>query len=402
MVAPSEYVYLDHAATTPLCEQARVAMEPLLASGERARPPSFGNPSGSHALARIATRALDEARERVAAVLGCAPGEVVFTSGGTEADNLAVTGGMPPRPGVPVCGATEHPAVLEPVRALDGVEVAVDAAGRVLPDALAGTLERLGGGTGRRASVVSVMCANNELGTINDLDALAAVVHEHAPGVPLHSDAVQAAPWLDLSVAARAADLVSVSAHKLGGPKGVGALVVRAGSMLSALIHGGGQERGRRGGTPDLAGIVGFAAALEATASQRCSQAARVAALRDELAAELELLGPVSPTVGTTGAAVLPGHLHLLVEGVSAEELLLLLEQRGVCASAGSSCASGAAAGSHVVEAIGVTGRDRAPLRISLGATTTRREIRAAADALRWALARLAERGGSPVLEART
>lgn len=378
---------MDNAATTALCDEARAAMEPFgLPAGDPAS--RFGNPSGSHAIARDALRALDEAREQVAALLGCEPGEVVFTSGGTEADNLAVAGGMPPRPGVPVCSAVEHPAVLEPTRALGGRVVAVDHAGRVDAEALESTLCAVAG-----VSVVSVMTANNELGTINDIAGVAEVVRRCAPGVPLHTDAVQAAAWLDLDELARAADLVSVSAHKVGGPKGVGALVVRRGTDIAPMFHGGGQERARRGGTHDVAGIVGFAAALGAAAGDRDRRCVRVSGLRDDLAARLGALDGVTPTLEGTGAAVLPGHLHVLVEGVAGEELLLLLEQQGVCASAASSCASGAIGASHVVQAIGVDVSDRAPLRLSLGADTSQADVDATVDAVQWSLRRARSAG---------
>ena len=188
----------------------------------------------------------------------------MFTSGGTESDNHAISGGLPPRPGVPLCSAVEHHAVLDTVLALGGRVLHVDDRGRVDLGHLADLLDELG----TDVSVVSVMAANNETGVIGDLDAVVDVVRSHEPDLPrtpVHTDAVQAAPWLDLRVAVAAADLVSVSAHKLGGPKGVGALVVRHGASLAPLLHGGGQERGRRSGTSNVAGIVGFAAALDAT-----------------------------------------------------------------------------------------------------------------------------------------
>jgi cysteine desulfurase len=392
---PEPLLDMDHAATTALCEEARVAMEPFLgpAGGRGTR---HGNPSGTHALARDATRAVDEAREVVAESLGCEPGEVVFTSGGTEADNHAVTGGMPPRPGVPWCSAVEHHAVLAPTRALGGTTVGVDRLGRVDLDELAERLEAAG-----RVPLVSVMLANNELGTRNDLHAVAAVLRRCAPGAALHTDAVQAAPWLDLPGEAAPAQLVSVSSHKLGGPKGVGALVVRDGTSIGSLLHGGGQERGRRGGTHDVAGIVGFAAALRAASQDRGARCARVAALRDELARRVltELPG-VRETVGPEVAAalglprdrshLLPGHCHLMIEGVGSEELLLVLEQHGVCASAAASCASGAQAPSHVLSAIGALHETasgaverRAALRLSLGVDTTAEDVRRTAGALR-------------------
>lgn len=389
---------MDHAATTALCPQARAAMEPFLAPAED--PGSrFGNPSGSHAVARDALRAMDEAREQVALVLGCRPGEVIFTAGGTEADNLAVSGGMPPRAGVPVCSAVEHPAVLETTRVLRGEVVGVDPAGRVDLGALEATLGRIVGSS-RTVSVVSVMTANNELGTINDIDAVSEVVRLCAPGTTLHTDAVQAAPWLDIEVVAAAADLVSVSAHKLGGPKGVGALVAREGIPVSPLIHGGGQERERRGGTHNVAGIIGFAAALSAAARDRVERTTRVAALRDDLAARLTTLAGVTATLADTGADALPGHLHLLIDDVVGEELLLLLEQQGVCASAASSCASGAVGASHVVQAIGLDDPRVTPLRLSLGDDTTAGDVDATVAAMETSLLRA--RGARSPMGART
>ena len=410
----SELVDMDHAATTALCDESIAAMEPFLMGTDltgRGRG-RYGNPSGSHALARDAVRALDEAREQVATVLGCEPGEVVFTSGGTEADNHAVTGGMPPRRGTPVCSAVEHPAVLRPTQALGGATVAVDRFGRVDLTALAETIRTIGDGhtggsytggsyTGgsytenSRApgvSVVSVMTANNELGTINDISAVAEVVRRHAPGVPLHTDAVQAAPWLDLRSVACEADLVSVSAHKLGGPKGTGALVVRRPHTLAPLLHGGGQERDRRGGTHNVAGIVGFAAALIAAARRRPVSVERIGALRDSLAQRLVALDGVTETIDRRKASTLPGHCHLLVRGVVGEELLLLLEQRGVCASAASSCASGAIGASHVLEAIGVVDPDVAPVRLTLGADSTPAEVDRAVETFTVSLDRVRSR----------
>jgi cysteine desulfurase len=361
-------------------------MEPFLAPAE-APGSRFGNPSGSHAVARDALRALDEAREQVAHALGCRPGEVVFTSGGTEADNLAVSGGVPPRAGIPVCSAVEHPAVLEATAALAGEVVVVDRAGRVDLDALEATLLRLFGSSSP-VSVVSVMTANNELGTVNDIAAVSEVVRRCAPGTPLHTDAVQAAPWLDVGVLCGAADLVSVSAHKLGGPKGAGALVVRDTTTVAPLFHGGGQERERRGGTHNMAGIVGFAAALSVAARDRAERTGRVMALRDDLAARLTALAGVTATLAESGADVLPGHLHLLIDDVVGEELLLLLEQQGVCASAASSCASGAVGASHVVQAIGLDDPHQTPLRLSLGVDTTAGDVDATVVAMETSLTR--------------
>ncbi len=346
------------------------------------------------------------------AVLGCDPGEVVFTSGGTEADNHAVTGGMPPRPGVPICSAVEHPAVLDPTRALGGSIVAVDRLGRIDLTSLAATLDLVAAPDGPGVSVVSVMAANNELGTINDLDAVADAIEECAPGVVLHTDAVQGAPWLDLSRTAASAQLISVSAHKLGGPKGTGALVVRASTSLNPLLRGGGQERDRRGGTHNVAGIVGFAAALAAADLDRAQRVRQTAIRRDRLADTLtSTIEGVTETVGPEVAAaagahadrsgVLPGHCHLLVEGVGGEELLLVLERLGVCASAASSCASGAVGSSHVLDALGLAGEvapDAAPLRLSIGVDTTDADIDDAAAAVASAVEHIrSSRKGVPV-----
>ena len=381
---------LDHAATTALRPEAAAAMEPF---GSR----RYGNPSGAHVLARDAVRAVDEARERIAAVLGCDPGEVVFTSGGTEADNHAVSGGMPPRPGVPVCSAVEHHAVLDPVQALGGRLVGVDRHGRVDLEQLAGVLDELG----TEVSVVSVMLANNETGVVNDLAAVADVVAAHepeVPGVPLHTDAVQAAAWMDLTVAAARADLVSVSAHKLGGPKGIGALVARRHAHLRPLLLGGGQERGRRSGTLNVAGIVGFAAALEATAAEREEGRARIAKLRDRLADGLRATVPglhqTVPTDGADALEVLPSILHICIEGVDSETLLFLLESEGVAASAASSCSSGAQEASHVLAAMGIDpARAGGSLRLSLGWDSTDADVDVALRAVPAAVQRVREFG---------
>ncbi|MEA2716634.1 MAG: cysteine desulfurase, partial [Actinomycetota bacterium] len=259
-------VYLDHAATTPMRAEAVEAMLPFLRD-------RFGNPSGSHAMAREARKALDEARAVVAACLGAEPGEVVFTGGGTEADNLAVAGVHRLRPGPVVCSAVEHHAVLHACAALGGRLVPVTAGGVVDLDALAEVLAP-------DVSVVSVMLANNEVGTVQPLAAVAEVVRGLAPDAALHTDAVAAFPWLDVAALARPADLVAVSAHKFGGPKGVGALVVRRGVALAPILHGGGQERDRRSGTHNLAGIAAMAAAMQATVAERDEVVARVGALR--------------------------------------------------------------------------------------------------------------------------
>jgi len=365
--------YLDHAATTPLRPEALAAMVPFLTE-------HFGNPSGSHALARRARRAVDEARQEVAACLGCDPGEVVFTSGGTESDNLAVLGVLGVhgvRPGKVLCSAIEHDAVRHACAAVGGAVIPVRASGEVDLDALADAL-------GPEVRLVSVMLANNEVGTVQPLRAVAALVRARAPGARVHTDAVAAVGWLDVADLAVDADLVSVSAHKFGGPKGVGALVVRAGVMLAPVAYGGPQERDRRPGTHDVAGIVGMAAALRVATDGRAQAVRRVGALRDRMAdglrASIAGLRETAVRAGPGGvperSAKVAASCHLCVAGVDNEELLVLLDESGVCASAGAACASGALEASHVLLAMGLDPAEaRTALRLSLGHTTTDAEV---------------------------
>lgn len=346
-----------------------------------------GNSTGSHALARASRQVVEEARDVVAECLGCRPGEVVFTAGGTEADNLAVAGTIAAAGGVPVCSAIEHHAVLHPVEALGGRTAPVTRDGTVDLDGLAEVLLA----SPLPVTLVSVMLVNNEVGTIQPLLAVADVVARHAPGAVLHTDAVQAVPWLDAAASAPA-QLVSVSAHKLGGPQGVGALVVRDGTPLRAQLLGGGQERERRSGTHNVAGIAGFAAALAATVAERETTVARVGRLRDRLADGLLAAVPGTRETGVRAGKV-AGSCHVLFEGIESETLLVLLDQHGVCASAASSCASGALEPSHVLAAMGIA-RDAAKgsLRLSLGATTTEVDVDHALAVLPDAVARLRRR----------
>ncbi len=356
-------MYLDHAATTPLRPEALAAMLPFLT--ER-----FGNPSGSHALARAARLAVDDARDSVAGHLGCQADEVVFTGSGTEADNLAVLGAHRVVGGSVVCSAVEHHAVLRACQSVGGRTVAVDSAGVIDLDALS---DALAPGVG----VVSVMLANNEVGTVQPLAEVVGLVRRRAPGAVVHTDAIAAVPWLDVAAATGSADLVSVSGHKFGGPKGVGILVVRRGTRLKPVLHGGAQEHGRRPGTHDDAGIVGCAAALTAAMDNRESDVSRVEALRDRLAAGLTAIDGVEQTVGPSDDhSKVAGSCHLLVEGVDQEELLLLADDAGICASAGAACASGALEPSHVLLALGLSAdRARSAVRFSLGTTTTDADI---------------------------
>jgi cysteine desulfurase len=374
---PSPFIYLDHAATTPMRPEAVEAMLPYLTE-------QYANPSGSHRFSRQVRAAVDEARDSVAEIIGCQPGEVVFTGGGTEADNNAVFGLLSDGAGrsVAVCPAVEHHAVLHAVEASHGRVVGVDASGRVRLDALADALDD-------DVAVVSVMAVNNEVGTITDLAAVAEVVHHHAPHAALHTDAVQTPCWLDLRQAVAPADLVSLSAHKFGGPKGVGVLVVRDGRRLQPLLVGGGQERDRRSGTHNVAGIVAMAAALRATDQHRQADVARIGALRDRLVDAVT--GAVADVIETVPRAhKVPGSAHLCIAGVENEALLYLLDEAGVCASAASACASGAMEPSHVLAAMGVpTELARGAVRLTLGAVTTADEVDRATEVLVGAVNRL-------------
>jgi cysteine desulfurase len=382
---PRPLAYLDHAATTPMRPEAVEAMAPFLAG-------TFGNPSGLHAAARAAKTALEEAREEIAALLGAGPSELVFTGGGTEADNLAVKGAARAArraghgDGI-VTTAFEHKGVLASAHRLaaEGFRVAEVGVGRdgiVSLDALAAALDD-------RTVLVSVMLVNNEVGTVQPLDEIAALVRERAPRAVLHTDAVQAVPWIDVAATAAAADLVAVSAHKFGGPKGSGALVVRNGVTLEPLVEGGGQERGLRSGTSNVAGAAATAAALRVTCAQRADEVAHAAALRDRLADTL--LRDVSGTVENGDRArKVAGNAHLRFDGVEAEALLVALDVEGVCAAAGSSCASGATEPSHVLTAMGLTLPEAAAsVRLSLGFSSTVADVDRALEVIPRAVDRL-------------
>ena len=373
--------YLDHAATTPMRETAIAAMAPYLAD-------QFANPSGSHRFSRSARTAIDEARDDVAEVLGCAPGEVVFTSGGTEGDNAAIFGAVRRHGGVAVCSAAEHHAVLHCVEHLGGVVVAVDKHGVINVDELQLALDNVAS-RGERVAVVSVMAVNNEVGSITPMRDVARAVRSSAKGAVLHSDAVQAACWLDVRDIVTVTDVVSFSAHKFGGPKGMGVMVVKTGTTLEPLIMGGGQERDRRSGTLNVAGIVATAAALRSTADSRATEVVRVAGLKRALVSGI--LSQLPDTIETipTSASV-PGVAHLCIAGIESEALLFLLDEAGVCASAASACASGAMEPSHVLQAMGVETRYvQGALRLSLGHTTTELDVATAIDAIVHSVRRL-------------
>ncbi len=361
-------VYLDYAATAPLRPQARDAMLRVLDG-------PFGNPSSLHRWGREARAALEDARARLAAVLGAEPGEVVFTRGGTEADNIAVLGRAWAAPGTPVaCSAVEHRAVLEAARAAEAEGSPL----RVLPvdgDARL-DLSALPAALAERPCVVSVQWANNETGTVQPLGEVAEACR--AAGVVLHTDAVQALGKLAVRVDALGIDLLALSAHKIGGPRGGGALFVRRGIELAPLLHGGGQERGIRPGTEDVAAAVGLAAAAEAAESEREAEMRRVGGLRDALEAALVSAVP-GLTVNAAGAERLPTHLSVLVPGAEGGLLLAALDVEGIGVSAGSACSSGSLARSHVLAAMGVAEDAGPALRFSLGRETTAEEVERAA-----------------------
>jgi cysteine desulfurase len=366
-------VYLDHAASTPVRPEAVEAMLPYLTD-------SFGNPSGAHAMARAARDAIDDVRVVMAEVLGCRPGEIVFTSGGTESDNTAVFG-FADR-GTVACSAMEHHAVLDPVHRVGGRVVGVRADGVIDLDALASKLDDT-------VTLVSVMLANNEIGTVQPLAEVAEVVRGRAPRAVLHTDAVQAFPWLDVASSASPADLISISAHKFGGPKGVGVLVVRDGINPTSRQVGGGQERERRSGTQNVAGIVAMGVAARLTADERKTTVDRVEPMRDRLADTLLASVDGAHESGDRTLKI-AGNCHVCFDGIESEALLYLLEKAGIMASAASSCASGAQDPSHVLAAIGLS-RSLAggSLRLSLGTTTTEEDVDRVLGVLPDAVARL-------------
>ncbi|KRA29695.1 MULTISPECIES: cysteine desulfurase family protein [unclassified Nocardioides] len=373
-------VYLDHAATTPMTD---VAIEALTA-----RLREVGNASSLHASGRRARRIVEESRETVAQALNCRPGEVVFTSGGTEADNLAVKGlywsrrATDPRRLRFLASGVEHHAVLDPLEWLEEHEGAavnllpVDTVGRLSVQALRTAVEL------EPASVaaITVMWANNEVGTLQPIDEVVALAGEH--GIPVHTDAVQAIGSVPVDFAASGVDALSVSGHKVGGPQGVGALVVRREVDLTALLHGGGQERDVRSGTLDVPAIAGFAAAVELAVKHQADHAARLTVLRDQLVAAVRR---EVPDVVLNGDLVdrLPGNVHLGFPGCEGDSLLMLLDARGIECSTGSACSAGVPQPSHVLLAMGRSPEDaRSSLRFSLGHTTTVADIEAVAAAI--------------------
>lgn len=362
-------IYLDEAATTPLKRDVLAAMGPFLG-------PEFGNPSSHHEVGESAHRALERARADVAAILGARPGEITFTSGGTESDNAAVKGIAlaEPRGRHVIVSAVEHPAVLESADFLgrSGFEVTilgVDHDGRVAPDDLAAALRD-------DTTLVSIQLANNEVGTVQPVAELTALTREL--GVPFHTDAVQAAGWLDLDVGRLGVQALSISGHKLGAPKGVGVLYVNRHTPIEPLIHGGGQESGRRSGTENVAGAVGLAAALRLAAGP----ADDVIARRDAFIARVESEVPGAVLTGHRTHR-LPGSASFVFPGTSGESILLDLERRGIICSSGSACAAGSDEPSHVLTAMGYDREvAQTAVRFTFGRATTTEQLDQAADEL--------------------
>ncbi|MCS7220662.1 MAG: cysteine desulfurase [Anaerolineae bacterium] len=363
-------IYMDHSATTPVDSRVVEAMLPYFT--ER-----FGNASSLHRLGREASQALDHSRQIVAEILHCRPHEVIFTSCGTESDNLALRGvalaqRARGRGNHLVTTAIEHHAVLHTAEDLrdhygfDLTIVPVDSDGLVDPQAVARALRD-------DTVLVSVMYANNEVGTVQPLREIAAITRER--GIPLHTDAVQAGAFLPLDVETLGVDLLSLSAHKFYGPKGIGVLYVRSGTPLWPILTGGGHERQRRAGTENIPYIVGLATALQIAQAEREREIVRLMALRDALITGIEAR---IPDVQLTGHRTqrLPGHASFIVRGVEAEGMLMALDLEGVCASSGSACTSGAQEPSHVLTAMGISRRDAiGHLRLTLGRSNTEADV---------------------------
>ena len=385
----TEIVYLDHAASAPVRAGVRDAMLPLL--GEL-----HGNPSSAHAAGRAAKAALERARREVATAVHADPAQVFFTSGGTEADNLAVLGAVlaarrNARAPIAVVSAVEHKAVLAAAHAaasLGGTDV-------VLPVTASGAVDMASfdDALARHPAVVSVMWVNNETGVIADIAALAARCA--AAGVPFHSDAVQAVRHLPVAFNETPLDLLTISGHKLGAPKGVGALVVRSRALLEPLVHGGTQQFALRPGTENVAGAVGLGVAMRIAAAERVSEAPRLGALRDALERQVLAAVPDAQLVAAEAPRV-PHISAIVVPGADTAALLMHLDRLGICASGGSACATGSPEPSHVLQAMGLPRElSLGFVRLSLGRETTAADIAAAAAAFPEAVARARRSAGA-------
>ena len=376
----TQTVYLDHAATTPMLPAALEAMTTHLRD--------VGNPSSLHASGRAARRIVEESRETIAQAVNCRPGEVVFTSGGTEADNLALKGlfwsrhdADPARVRI-LASSIEHHAVLDALDWLAAEEdavvelVPVDLGGRLDVDAFRDAVER----DPASVAVISIMWANNEVGTLQPIDEVVAIASAH--GIPVHTDAVQAVGAVPVDFAASGVDALTLTGHKLGGPYGVGALVLRRELSLTPLLHGGGQERDIRSGTLDMPAIAGFAAAVEHAVKAQPEYAERMATLRDDLVRRVTQIVPDAHLHGDVDHR-LPGNAHLGFPDCEGDSLLMLLDARGIECSTGSACSAGVPQPSHVLMAMGcdVEGA-RHSLRFTLGRTSTSADVDALVEAI--------------------
>ncbi|WP_019815212.1 cysteine desulfurase family protein [Saccharomonospora saliphila] len=395
--------YLDHAATTPMVPEALAALTDTL--------PTLGNASSLHSSGRRARRVVEEAREIVAEALGARPSEVIFTAGGTESDNLAVKGLYWARHRADgrrrrvLASAVEHHAVLDTVQWLadhEGAEVTwldVDAHGRVRPEALREAVEA----APDEVALATVMWANNEVGTINPVPELAAVCAEY--GIPLHTDAVQAVGVVDLDLSMAGVGACTLTGHKLGGPYGVGALVLDRDTPCTPLLHGGGQEREVRSGTLDVPGIHAFATAVRASVRRRAEHVGTVRELRDDLVAGVLAEVPDAVLNGPPldDSDRLPGIAHLTFPGCAGDSLLMLLDARGIECSTGSACTAGVAEPSHVLLAMGADAVSaRGSLRFSLGHSSTRADVEALVGEIGGVVARARQAGLSGMRRQRT
>ena len=377
-------IYLDNAATTPLSEEARAAMQPYGAE-------LFGNADSRHSFGRDAAAALASARARIAGCIGAAPEEIYFTSGGTESDNWALKGAAFAKGrGRVIVSAVEHPAVYESARQLERLGyplsvLPVDGEGFVRPQSLADAV-------GEDVVLIGVMTANNETGSIQPVRELADIAH--SCGALLHTDAVQAAGSIPLDVKALGCDMLSLSAHKFGGPKGFGALYVKEGVRLEALHSGGEQERGRRGGTSDVAGACGTAAALEAAVARMREESARVRALKESFVRRVrEGISGVCIHGTLDAERTLPGIVNLGFDGVTGEEILFSLDLAGVAASNGSACSAGSSAPSRTLLAMGLSPAEaKGAVRFSFGRGNTEDDAEEAFAALKSIVERLRAR----------
>jgi cysteine desulfurase len=368
--------YLDHAATTPVLPEVREVMLSFLKE-------DFGNPSSVHSYGRKAKEAVEDARDRIARAIGASPAEIVFTGGGTEADNLGIKGAVRKLRGNGdhiVVTAFEHHAVLDTAEWVESQGVSVT----VVPVPESGVVdpEPVAAAVRPTTMLVSVMAVNNEIGTIQPISDIAASVKARDRNTLVHTDAVQALGNVSVDVHAWGVDLAAFAAHKVGGPKGVGVLYVRGGVPVEALLHGGGQERGLRSGTLNVAGIAGFGVAAEIAAKEVDEKSERLGKMRDRL---LDGIRITLPDVQVNGDIVqrVAGNLNISIPGTEGETLILLLDGEGIACSSGSACASGAIDPSHVLTAIGVP-KNLAigSLRFSLGRTSTDADIDAVLDVL--------------------